>query len=543
MSVSLYISGSRIQVVEGSRGGGRGTEAVSVDQVWTLTLPPEVLENGNIIDEKAFVTTMRDFWKENELPGKDVTLLLYNRLATLGTVEAPPANEKRTLEFIKRELTVYEEDVEAVYAYDMVKKADRDAVKESKKEERRKAAASRKNKNRNKKQEALLEEFPELAEEKQGEETELVFDNKNIYLAGRIGARELKRNLDLLAFAGIRINSIQSGTMNLVRVFSGLPELKGETCIVQIYDDQYHINLLYLNGVYHYSSATRIFEEEGTIGFAIEVARSISGILQFMKANNLEYDTMKVFLVGLDTEDMLNCTDSILQMNSSLIVEEIDVERLVDNGAGESIDKYLVVCSGFVPGKKTADFYTDYQKYGKKKTGSGDIRKAILPIGIPAVILLTVTIVLGIMNLLTGMKLQKAQEYNNSVLQAVMEYDSMLQDAEHSEKQFTLVDDLKEDIASYPLAGSAVEAIVQRTAAGYVDVIVQSYDAVSGLYNLSTSAENVELINRYIAALRKLDVFVSVDYSGYVHDDTTGKWQVKVNCYLSEKAGKGNKEK
>ena len=129
MSVSLYISGSRIQVVEGSRGGGRGTEAVSVDQVWTLTLPPEVLENGNIIDEKAFVTTMRDFWKENELPGKDVTLLLYNRLATLGTVEAPPANEKRTLEFIKRELTVYEEDVEAVYAYDMVKKADRDAVK------------------------------------------------------------------------------------------------------------------------------------------------------------------------------------------------------------------------------------------------------------------------------------------------------------------------------------------------------------------------------------------------------------------------------
>ena len=124
-----------------------------------------------------------------------------------------------------------------------------------------------------------------------------------------------------------------------------------------------------------------------------------------------------------------------------------------------------------------------------------------------------------------------------------MEYDSMLQDAEHSEKQFALVDDLKEDIASYPLAGSGVEAIVQRTAAGYVDVIVQSYDAASGLYNLSTSAENVELINRYIAALRKLDVFVSVDYSGYVQDDTTGKWQVKVNCYLSEKAGKGNKEK
>ena len=67
--------------------------------------------------------------------------------------------------------------------------------------------------------------------------------------------------------------------------------------------DQENAVQLNRNGVYLYSTKSRIFSERGTLDFGTEIVRHISGILQFYTTTNSETPITDVYYAACDPDD------------------------------------------------------------------------------------------------------------------------------------------------------------------------------------------------------------------------------------------------
>ena len=96
------------------------------------------------------------------------------------------------------------------------------------------------------------------------------------------------------------------------------------------------------------------------------------------------------------------------------------------------------------------------------------------------------------------------------------------------------VDILHEDLDSYPVPDSSVnEEILQAAYQRNVSVSFNSYDASSGVFSITASSPVVEDINKFIADLMSMDIFESIDYTGYTLTSDGDRWQINVVCTLA----------
>jgi hypothetical protein len=67
-----------------------------------------------------------------------------------------------------------------------------------------------------------------------------------------------------------------------------------------------------------------------------------------------------------------------------------------------------------------------------------------------------------------------------------------------------------------------------------VGVVMDSYSAESGVFEIIAIAEDVEKVNRFIARLLAMDIFETVDYTGYTKNESDNTWSIHVVCTLAE---------
>lgn len=488
MSISLYISSTRIQAVEGNNSG----KVISITRTLETEFPPEILVNGALPEEGICATILKEFWEEHNLPINDIHLVMYNRLVATKRMELPIVKDKETIPLVSREFSELDNDrdKEQIYTYQ------------------------------------------ELARSTQ--------DKMRVLLAAKTEKAELKKLLRICEQAGIPISTVVSGMDALVHMLSGSAEVRGKTSIVQICDGRNITNVLFLDGVYNYSSTTRIFEDHGTIGYAIEVARAVNGILQFMQANQITYDNMQVCLAGFRTEDVGNCFESVYQMNSGLEIIELNLDKILVNKGNAQIEDYLQAGSGLFKVGKTMDFLQQYRKILKKEKENTEVKNVMKPVIILVAVFTVVTAILGVMNLVEYRQLQAYEDYNNSdsVMAMKIAYKDSLTKALTSEALYLETTNLQSRIDSYPVANTSVEKVVRDSAEGYVDVSIVSFDAGTGVLTIETTAAAVENCYSFVEVLRQKDTFVKVDYSGYTYQEDKQAWQLNVTCYLAENAGK-----
>ena len=100
---------------------------------------------------------------------------------------------------------------------------------------------------------------------------------------------------------------------------------------------------------------------------------------------------------------------------------------------------------------------------------------------------------------------------------------------------------------SYPIPDSSVNKIIVSAADKYsVKVIVNSYDASTGVFNITAQSTEVEQINQFSADLMKMDNFEKIDYTGYTAikaKDGTSGWQINVVCTLAPRTTEAETEK
>jgi hypothetical protein len=181
-----------------------------------------------------------------------------------------------------------------------------------------------------------------------------------------------------------------------------------------------------------------------------------------------------------------------------------------------------------------------YKLDPKGDKNAQDLKKAIVPlctlVGIGAVVSIGLAVVCGI----NKVKIKNLQNFLSTpeVSDTSQEYDNLIASNAELAKTANDVDNVWKYIDSYPTYNTDVENVINTCAEGLATVEITSFKAESGKIEIKTTAENVDLIHTYIEVLKKQPIFYDVNYSGYAYGGEDVGWTVKVECTLSDIAGK-----
>ena len=85
MSTIVYLSNQQVQVVTGSPGKAK----IRIEQSFEAQAPEGSIINGIVMDTEAFAEFMKEFFRMNKLPTKDVTLVVNSSKFVGKTIEMP----------------------------------------------------------------------------------------------------------------------------------------------------------------------------------------------------------------------------------------------------------------------------------------------------------------------------------------------------------------------------------------------------------------------------------------------------------------------
>lgn len=488
--ITVYLSNNNIQVVIGEADQKR-----TVIRKTYYTLDTEgVLINGTVTDQDQFKTLISAFWKENGIPVKGISLVINSTQFITRLLEVPMLKEKKLFEYIPREFADVERTKEPVYTYYTIGR---------------------------------------------NPETKLMK-----IMATMVESSFMRGYIDIFSEMGIQVTGIECALTSLVKMLGKLPNLRNKTSVIMIVDGVNVENILLVNGEYAYSSRNRVFNQHGTPGFGVEIARAVSNILQFAQSEKIPYPITNIYLGGLEHGDFEYCEDSIYQVNQDFQVSELtgDGYVIIADSAEYQVNfgSFVYPASALLNTDKRLAFLTQLKVDKAAAARKKEFLRRSVPVFILAGIAVAVTSAELFAKLWFSAKLRDLEEYNQSpeVVADCLEYDLLQNENAELTKRASSVETAWNYINSYPIADSGVVERLETCAIGLAAVEVTSFDAASGLLQFNATAPQVELVNQFIELLRQEDIFVNVNYTGYAYQDSTGIWTVNVVCYLSEWAGK-----
>ena len=483
--LTVYLSNKYIRIVTGDYASGK----VSIRGMYYTIDTTGCLVNGSIVDEESLLELLREQWEVQNLPKKDVYLVLDSNQFTAKVVQVPVLNEKKMMEYLSREFTDVGRISSPVYGY-----------------------------------------FPLNGDEKKSK-------------IRRIFAMAAPRDyalqfVELFGKLGVKLSGIECANGSMIRLLDKMEQLRGKTCIVQFVDEMNLTNALLVDGRYETFNKKRLFSEPGTPGYAVETARAVSNLIQFAKAQNIPQKITDVFVAGLSEEDYIVYEDSISQINQDLGVDKLESGRhftyAKTNDPYISFANFALAIGGMLKTDPKTNVaaqikYTPEQIEKRKAR-----RKVTIPVGAVVGVLVLVSLVLLVRKVMLGNELKALQDYNQSasILEACQEYDGAQARMSAISAIHTGMESLGIELGEYPLVDSEVETIITSCAEGLVSAQISSYDSTTGILSFNTSAGDVEQINRFIALLMEEKIFASVDYTGYSQNQD-GDWSVKVNCTMA----------
>lgn len=106
------------------------------------------------------------------------------------------------------------------------------------------------------------------------------------------------------------------------KFISGVSELNNKTFLIATVEKNNMLVMLFVNGVFYYSTRARLLNDYGTEEYYQEIATNISSINQFNKSQRNGHEIKSVFLCGMSEIDSMHCTQYIKDIgleNSSTI--------------------------------------------------------------------------------------------------------------------------------------------------------------------------------------------------------------------------------
>lgn len=493
---TVYISNNNIQVLIGESNGKK----VNVTKTFVTQAPMGCIINGMVTNEQDYTSHIKQFWEENKLPKKDVSLVISSSHFVTKIVDLPVVSDRKTVEFLQKDLQDVVRAKEPIYTYL--------TLKEDKKTKMRQVLA-------------------------------VVIEKSFVH-----------RHLNLFKDMGIEVTHFDAALSCAIRALQTMPAIKTDISVTHIMENTNMMNLLFVDGVYTFSNTTRLFSEHGTPGFGVEVARAVSTMQQFVKTQSLEKPLHSIFLAGTEDGDFEYCRECITQVNSDVEVAMLpnygSITVKTSDGPADYTAFIVAIGCMMAAGSKSKLFplfsgiYEQYSLDPKGDKNVQDLKKYVKPlcglIAVGVVISVGMAIVCGVNKhaITTITNFLKTPE----VADTVAEYDNIKANNAELARQANDIDNVWKYVDSYPTVNTGVDEVIQKCATGLVTAEITKFDSKSGVLTVSTTAANVDLIHSYIDILKKEPIFYNVDYTGYSYKQSENMWNVNVKCTLSDVAGK-----
>ena len=484
MSVTVFLSNTNIQIVVGSPT----SNGASVNRFVSVSVPSGAVLNGVVMDDNALVSALQECWRINKLPKGEVTLILNSPQFRASIIDMPMLPDKKTTEFVLRETKDgrLANPVTAWY---------------------------------------LLDKNPK--------------EKKQRVIAETTDAQFITTYVDIFAKAGLKLNDIHDGVSLAINLLGGAT--RNKTVVYMILDGTSLVNIFFSKGQYYYHSTKRVFNQAGTPEFAKEIFGAISEIRQFASAQHLEDAIEDIQFAGLGDQQVSRLSDDMLSIDSNLKLSSVACPSYVKaKKDSKQFPFFVYPVAGLTKISKSRLDIMTAKKHSAEKFKK---KKSMLKVLVPAIgfLLLLVLIYAGLTTFRI-IKQKELDELNNSNNNPVM-----VENVERYEEISGVITGvgsrqgglnlLHSYLDSYPIPDSEVNKVITKAAsARNVTVTINSYDAGSGVFSITAESSEVEQINKFIADLMEMDIFESVDYTGYnaivTANGNTG-WQINVVCTLA----------
>ena len=538
MSTVVYLANQQIQVIEGNRSS-KG--AMNVRRYLTLEAPEGSVINGVIMDEDGFVEFLRDAWKEAKLPTKDIILLINSSKFVGRTIELPALNEKNTYEYISRDFAdVGREEVTQIFSYIPVGKVEAkpeapiaEAVKKDLKDKKKKTGKNDKKDNKKKK---TAKQAPAPAASAKGKLNRL-------YVEG-VDHEYVSDCISIFSSAGLKLSAVYSDGSNLITLCGATSAKRHKTFVLLVADAMTLTTILWVNGTFNYGNTVRCFFDQGTQEYADDVARTVNQLVQFLKSSQSDAVLESIEIAGIDPSDMEMYANAIAMQGTDAPVSLFSAQG---GSTDPELQKYLHTVSGLYGTYKTQDFLNKaiHFKKSEENKGLNDTLKLFIPAFVVLIIMSAVYITMSVIKSNKNKELDALNEYNErpDVMMQASVFDSLKARTEFLVAQYNAINEIDEDILTYPCGNSDVMQVFRTCAAGYADVEFGAFDARNGTLTITAKASEVEQINKFIRRLMDDPTFNEVNYTGYDYMDDEAKWKINITTTLAEAAGRGDVKK
>jgi hypothetical protein len=310
------------------------------------------------------------------------------------------------------------------------------------------------------------------------------------------------------------------------------------------------VTIFFARGQYYYHSTKRVFNQPGLPEFAKEIFSAISEIRQFASAQKLEDSIDEILFAGLGEQQVSRLADDMSDIDNNIKLSAVTCPSYVKAKDNEKQFPYFVYPIAGL--KKISqvrlDIMTANKKSGDKFIKTRNAMKFIVP---AAAIVVTLLLVYGGLlgfgiykqNQLSALKKENS---NPATLANVARYEEITDVIKGVGSKQGGLNLFHEYIDSYPIPDSEINKIISSAATKRsVKVIVNSYDASSGVFNITAQSTEVEKINQFIADLMGMENFERIDYTGYTAiSDKKGNsgWQINVVCTLAARTSETTAE-
>lgn len=484
MSTVVYLANQQIQVITGTQGNRK----IAVSKCYSAQAPDGSIINGMVMDTELFVGFMQAFWTQNQLPVKDVVLVINSSKFIGKTIEMPVLNEKKTLEYIDREFSDIKREEDYICGYIPISQ-----------------------------------------------------DGKKKKLYAEIITPDfVKDYIDIFHEIGVKVKAVYSGESSLIRLAAMTVGKVYRTFILQIADKMTITTILWVDGAFYYFNSTRCFHEQGTEDYAQDIARSVSQIRQFMQANQIDHPIETVVLAGLNPNDLPLYQNAISQLEIYARVEMFSANTI--QAANVDVQSFFHATSGLVlAGSGSRQNFMDGYHAGKKKDKQGaGFGKGMIAIFVSLAVMLIGLAISITFRTVKKRELQEMKDYNESptTLMEVARYDVLLERNSFLAAQYNAIDGVNQNLYTYPLCDRDIMNIIYDCAGGYATITFDSFDADLGIITVTAKSDTVDNINKFIKQLSAVDIFSNVDYTGYSYVEETGLWDIHVTFTLAESAGR-----
>ncbi len=483
MSMMIYLSNQTMQFVVGKQGKNK----ISADSYFSVNVPEGCVLNGIFMDLELFEGFIRDLWKEKKLPTTDVYLVVNSTKFVGRKIDLPKLNQKKTVEYLIREYSDVDQADKMVYSYV-----------------------------------PLATEDPQM---------------QRVY-AEAVSPEYIKDFVDVFTGIGVKLKGIYTGEGSIINFVGKTLDKKYKTFVLEIAGRMTLTTILWVNGTFYYYNNVRCFHEKGSEDYAMDLARSVSQIKQFMMANQIEASLECIVVAGID-DDFQNATMEAMMMQGIQepvqLYSKLSIPQVQYKGDAGNM---LYPLSAFFYGGEARNLLTEYRKTAKNEKKK--LSKYGILIAAVAFIMVAGAIGSFVLRQQQEKELQKLIDENNSVevQMDIAQYNVLSARNNFLFAQYDSIDTINENIKTYPTCNHSVVAVLEECAEGLAEIEISAFDAEAGTVNMTAAAEDVERINQYISRLLKQDIFSKVDYTGYRYSEGEKKWDINVTCILAEAAGK-----